>query len=1071
MHRPIPLDMDASALDPELERLLDHSDWLRALARKLVGDAATADDLVQETWLAAMKSPPDPARPVRPWLAGVVRRLARMRARGEGRRSRRQTAAAREDALPSTAELVENIDTQRRLGAVVMNLSEPYRTTVMLRYFEGMSSADIARRQGVPSGTVRWRLKRGLDELRERLDEDYSSRGAWCLAFLAMERTHLAIVGTSAATTVGAGTLAAWAGAAALMAAVGAGIYTLRGQDVFASSSELLEGVQPPLTNGRVGKTITKPTLAQGRMASAGYARLRLVEEGNFPTEGLKAVLVLPDGQSFDAKADEEGMLVFPTPAEAGTLFVAREASFLHIEELTFEGVEQEVRLPAGASLVGRVVDTGGAPVADLALKLDSDRLIWKGKQFPVGVDRALGSPRLIRTTTTPDGYFHFRGLSADWSGELGLPPSVSLVGRNRREEQGGAMHVEGPRTDLVIEVERLPMVTGVVAQAGSEPVSGAEVRVWLDSLDKPLSGITDDEGRFGIQLDDRAPGGLRVEAENTREGGLGSLELALEELEGLADSGDLDLGTIYLVQGLRQEFLAVDQSGLPIRGAVATQEGTQIVSSPSGGDGRGQLELSADGEHVIVIDAPGYLSWSYAGFGLAEAVLEPASELTLRVLDGDGAPLPGLMIEVHAENRLFAEGDPYAPSELDQVTMAGRTGEVQAGEELGRFFLSEDGDLQLAGVASGIPMQVRVFDNLGRLVGTRDVPALVTSDVRTLDLTVAEPLRTFDAVVQDSTGQTLVGALVEIAAEESHQSQTQDDGIARFDQLGTDRVMVTVSMRGFATLVETDYVLPTPGQSATFTLDPGHDVEVQVIDVLGQPVTGGSIHAAVSSNVSVRGLPLLGSEQVLEDLSAGDKVIELQLGGLTYEQTINPADGRLVFTVPVQGELAVNWSLPEVDDEAAYRIVAQPVPVELEALAGQDQGEAAEQTEPQAVTVPEDEGSPAPESEEPSETGEGGEAEQPSAGIPAGEEAEHSPEEAPPEFVDEREQVVHSVSVAAGLSGTTDLVLAPGRWIVALERSALPPAEGAWEAIGEPMVLQVNQETAGQVQLGLLDE
>ncbi|HRV83062.1 MAG TPA: RNA polymerase sigma factor, partial [Planctomycetota bacterium] len=123
--------MDKSTTYPELERLLTHQDWLRALARKLVGDSQAAEDLVQETWMAAMKSPPDPTRPARPWLAGVVRRLASMRARGEGRRARRQNAVAVADLLPSTADLVEEVDTQRRLVSEVIKLSEPYRTTVM----------------------------------------------------------------------------------------------------------------------------------------------------------------------------------------------------------------------------------------------------------------------------------------------------------------------------------------------------------------------------------------------------------------------------------------------------------------------------------------------------------------------------------------------------------------------------------------------------------------------------------------------------------------------------------------------------------------------------------------------------------------------------------------------------------------------------------------------------------------------------------------------------------------------------------------------------------------------------
>ncbi|NOT30062.1 MAG: hypothetical protein HOP15_06395 [Planctomycetes bacterium] len=42
--------MDGSARTPSLDELLDQERWLQALARRLVRDAATADDLVQETW-------------------------------------------------------------------------------------------------------------------------------------------------------------------------------------------------------------------------------------------------------------------------------------------------------------------------------------------------------------------------------------------------------------------------------------------------------------------------------------------------------------------------------------------------------------------------------------------------------------------------------------------------------------------------------------------------------------------------------------------------------------------------------------------------------------------------------------------------------------------------------------------------------------------------------------------------------------------------------------------------------------------------------------------------------------
>lgn len=64
-----------SSISPE--QLLAHADWVRALARALVADPAGADDLVQETWLAALDRPPAHAQDLRAWLGTVLRNLAR----------------------------------------------------------------------------------------------------------------------------------------------------------------------------------------------------------------------------------------------------------------------------------------------------------------------------------------------------------------------------------------------------------------------------------------------------------------------------------------------------------------------------------------------------------------------------------------------------------------------------------------------------------------------------------------------------------------------------------------------------------------------------------------------------------------------------------------------------------------------------------------------------------------------------------------------------------------------------------------------------------------------------------
>jgi hypothetical protein len=87
--------------------------------------------------------------------------------------------------LPSAAELAARVELQRKLAEAVLALSEPTRSTLVLRYLEGLAPRHIARRQGVPPATVKSRLKRGLSELRARLDRDHGGDGRSWLAALA----------------------------------------------------------------------------------------------------------------------------------------------------------------------------------------------------------------------------------------------------------------------------------------------------------------------------------------------------------------------------------------------------------------------------------------------------------------------------------------------------------------------------------------------------------------------------------------------------------------------------------------------------------------------------------------------------------------------------------------------------------------------------------------------------------------------------------------------------------------------------------------------------------------------
>ena len=173
------------------EQLLEHSHWARSLARHLVGDAAEADDIVQDAWMTALSGPP-PKGALRPWLGGVIRKLVLMGRRSYGRRAARERAAAQPETLPTTDELVEHAETKRRLVDAVLALDEPYRSVVMLRYFENCSSAEIARDRGVPAGTVRSQLQEGLGRLRGSLNRSFGGDGAaWSAALVPLSQVKL----------------------------------------------------------------------------------------------------------------------------------------------------------------------------------------------------------------------------------------------------------------------------------------------------------------------------------------------------------------------------------------------------------------------------------------------------------------------------------------------------------------------------------------------------------------------------------------------------------------------------------------------------------------------------------------------------------------------------------------------------------------------------------------------------------------------------------------------------------------------------------------------------------------
>ncbi len=162
-HRSVPLDP---------ETLLAHGDFVRRVARSLLYDEHAAEDVVQQTWLAALGSQ---AKVSRSWLGAVARNLAVKRIRGDVRRIARERLASRPEGAPSNHDVLERERLRRSVVDAVLALREPYRGTILLRYLDTQPPREVARRMGVPVETVRTRTRRGLEILRRSLDARHAS--------------------------------------------------------------------------------------------------------------------------------------------------------------------------------------------------------------------------------------------------------------------------------------------------------------------------------------------------------------------------------------------------------------------------------------------------------------------------------------------------------------------------------------------------------------------------------------------------------------------------------------------------------------------------------------------------------------------------------------------------------------------------------------------------------------------------------------------------------------------------------------------------------------------------------
>ncbi len=492
------------------DALVQHVEWMRKLARQLVADADRAEDLAQEAWVVALERPPRDASQLRSWLGTVVSNLFRQDVcSGENRRAR-EAQEARPETLPPTDELVGRVHVERQIADLLLELEEPFRRAVLLRFYEGLPPREIARREEVSLATVKSRLHRGITKLRERLDRAHGNDGrAWVLAVLPLTREGpTAAVGTLGGLALN---VKIW---------IAAGLVTATGTWFILRPSTPPGPPQPsgptletaralePLEPRRSGDSLPLETesLPDGRVATlpsprpSGEAPSEEPESpATFPISGrvldslgqpLDGVPIRVRGETETLTSTNGGHFRFETSREKGALEVADER-WVSVRQGSWngpEGLDPVLVLAPAIEIAGRVLDPWGVPLkgAQVRLNLPAD--------FEARFEDVLDASYQMswQTRSQDEGAFELERV----------PVIGGALLQVVHDRYAPAVLPEPDQTTLNLDVQlfapRVPeahSLAGTVLREDGTPASEARVALGLTMV------RTDPQGRFVIDL------------------------------------------------------------------------------------------------------------------------------------------------------------------------------------------------------------------------------------------------------------------------------------------------------------------------------------------------------------------------------------------------------------------------------------------------------------------------------------------------------------------------------------------------------------------------------------------
>jgi Carboxypeptidase regulatory-like domain/Sigma-70, region 4 len=700
---------------------------------------------------------------------------------------------------------------------------------VLLRFYEDKNSEEIGEQLNLPPGTVRRRLKEGLEILRERMDRRHGGKRAVWLSALAPGVMHPpATPGAAMAATTGSASLAGKLLVLGMAVGVVAVVVNQLGSN--PESKSALSGV----TNSDSESTRNaQPVFLYPASEQASHARGTVRDGDGNPISGA-VVAIAPEitgTQGFQelydrdvtrvTRTDEKGRYAFSDILAGNMVVTATANGFLpgYADPVLLEPGKQlsdvdVVLVPGGSELTGTVFDTGGGTIPGA--------LVAAADQTP---GRGLSGGLFFQTIADDKGHYRLTlakgnfGLSAKADG---YTPDHAMTGLATKGKFDFHLHAAS-------------RIVGRVVDGSGAAVENATITItrsadWAAAWSmRPATLLSDADGRFSSAT--LEPESFTVKA--VKEGLVGEVENVLVAVGAAAQV------EVAVVPGRVARGRVVDGMGHPIADALVSNVSSGFYADPHSAnvnaDGRFELGGLLPKVYRLTAQARGFATvlrianMTGPTAPPVDFVLEPEARLLVEVVDHAGNPLQGAT----------AEATSFGLDGSNPVSVRTATP------------TSANGQLVVEGLSAG-RVSLNVSANNFTAFNASE-HTLKRGEEKQIRIRIAKPATLSGAVGWAEGGPAAETTVSARGNNFFRGADVQSDGTFRFEKLppGAYEVFATTKTGGFKRH-------PPPGSSAQIALSEGEvrtgvslslkrnnrRIEGVILDPEGNPIDGAQVGA-----------------------------------------------------------------------------------------------------------------------------------------------------------------------------------------------------------------------------------